>query len=63
VTDSYLSTPALFDQLREAQRAVSDLIVCSAGRDPDGRLTRLLFDQLQSGAASPQSALPIRRGA
>jgi integrase len=63
VTDSYLSTPALFDQLREAQRAVSDLIVSSAGQDADGRLTRLLLAQLQSGAASPQSALPIRRGA
>ena len=34
-----------------------------SSRTIDGRLTRLLFDQLQSGAASPQSALPIRRGA
>ena len=47
VTDSYLSTPALFDQLREAQRAVSDLIVRSAGQDPDGRLTRLLLVDCQ----------------
>jgi integrase len=52
VTDAYLSTPALFEQLREAQRAVSDLIVRSAGQDPDGRLTRLLVTQLPSGAAS-----------
>jgi len=46
VTDSYLSTPALFDQLREAQRTVSDLIVSSAGQDPDRRLTRLLLDEV-----------------
>jgi integrase len=43
VTDAYLSTPALFEQLREAQRAVSDLIARSAGQDPDGRLTGLLL--------------------
>ena len=30
VTDAYLSTPALFDQLREAQSMVSELIVRSA---------------------------------
>jgi hypothetical protein len=46
VTDSYLSTPALFDQLREAQRAVSDLIVRSAGQDPDRKLTRRLLDDV-----------------
>jgi hypothetical protein len=49
VTDAYLTTPALFDQLREAQRAVSDLIVRSAGQDPDGRLTRLLLGEVTGG--------------
>jgi integrase len=39
VTDAYLSTPALFDQLRDAQRTVSDLTMRSAGPNPDGRLT------------------------
>lgn len=52
VTDSYLSTPALFDQLREAQRAVSDLIVRSAGQDPNGRLTRLLRAEVPGGPVS-----------
>jgi hypothetical protein len=42
----YLSTPAPFDQLREAQRVVSDLIIRSAGQDPDGKLTRLLLDKV-----------------
>jgi integrase len=49
VTDAYLSTPALFDQLRDAQRAVSDLIVRSAGHDPDGRMTRLLLAEVAGG--------------
>ena len=52
VTDSYLSTPALFDQLREAQCVVSDLIVRSAGQDPDGRLTWLLLAEVPDGAVS-----------
>jgi hypothetical protein len=52
VTDAYLSTPALFDQLREAQRTVSDLIVRSAGPDSDERLTRLLLAELRGGAVS-----------
>jgi len=34
MTDAYLSTPALFDQLGEAPRTVSDLIARSAGEDP-----------------------------
>jgi integrase len=45
VTDAYLSTPALFDQLRDAQRTVSDLILRSAGQDSDKRLTQLLIGQ------------------
>jgi len=53
VTDAYLSTPALFDQLREAQRTVSDLIIRSAGQDPDERLTRLLLAGPRGGAVSP----------
>jgi integrase len=48
VTDAYLSTPALFDQLRDAQRTVSDLIIRSAGQDPDGRLTQRLFEDVPS---------------
>ena len=52
VTDAYLSTPALFDQLREAQHTVSDLIVRSAGADSDERLTRLLLAELRGGAVS-----------
>jgi integrase len=48
VTDAYLSTPALFDQLREAQSTVSELIVRSAGQDPDRRLALLLVDELPS---------------
>jgi integrase len=52
VTDAYLTTPALFDQLREAQRTVSELIVRSAGQAPDERLTRLLLGQLQGIAPS-----------
>ena len=52
VTDAYLTTPALFDQLREAQRSVSELIVRSAGQAPDERLTRLLLGQLQGIAPS-----------
>jgi integrase len=39
VTDAYLTTPALFDQLREAQHTVSELIVRSAGQPPDEKLT------------------------
>ena len=50
VTDSYLSTPALFDQLREAQRIVSDLILRSAGQDPDRKLTRPLRDEVMGRA-------------
>ena len=53
VTDAYLSTPALFDQLREAQRIVSDLIVRSAGQDADDRLTRPLLAAVRSGAVLP----------
>ena len=53
VTDAYLSTPALFDQLREAQRTVSDLILRSAGQDPDERLTRLLLAAVRGGAVLP----------
>jgi hypothetical protein len=52
VTDAYLSTPALFDQLREAQRTVSDLIVRSAGQDPDRRLTQLLLSEVRGGSVS-----------
>jgi integrase len=52
VTDAYLSTPALFDQLREAQRMVSDLILRSAGPDTDERLTQLLIRQLGGCAVS-----------
>jgi integrase len=52
VTDAYLTTPALFDQLREAQRTVSELIVRSAGRAPDERLTRLLAGEIQGVALS-----------
>ena len=48
VTDAYLSTPALFDQLREAQCTVSDLILRSAGQDPDGRL-RLPLAEAKGG--------------
>lgn len=46
VTDAYLSTPALFDQLREAQCMVSELILRSAGQGADGKLTRLLLDEV-----------------
>jgi integrase len=46
VTDAYLSTPALFDQLREAQREVSELIVRSAGQDPDRKLSQLLVAEM-----------------
>ena len=56
VTDAYLSTPALFEQLREAQRTVSELIVRSAGQDPDKRLTRLLFAEV---VGEPFSNLPF----
>jgi len=60
VTDAYLSTPALFDQLRDAQRTVSDLIIRSAGQDPDGKLTRRLLENVprrrQSGPAKPRLA-------
>jgi hypothetical protein len=52
VTDAYLSTPALFDQLREAQRTVSNLIARSASQDPDERLTRLLLSEVRGGAVS-----------
>jgi hypothetical protein len=52
VTDAYLTTPALFDQLREAQLAVSDLIVRSAGHDPDGKLTRPLLAEVTGGPGS-----------
>lgn len=44
VTDAYPSTPALFDQLRDAQRIVSDLVLRSTGQNPDARLTKLLVD-------------------
>ncbi len=52
VTDAYLTTPALFDQLREAQRTVSELIVRSAGQASDERLTQLLLGQLRGAALS-----------
>ena len=52
VTDAYLSTPALFDQLRQAQRTVSNLIARSASQDPDERLTRLLLSEVRGGAVS-----------
>jgi len=52
VTDAYLSTPALFDQLREAQRMVSDLILRSAGSVSDDRLTQLLVQQFGGPAVS-----------
>jgi integrase len=58
VTDAYLSTPALFDQLREAQRTVSDLILRSAGRDSDQRLTQLLIEQL-GGRVVPRARAPV----
>jgi integrase len=57
VTDAYLSTPALFEQLREAQRTVSELIVRSAGQDPDQRLTRLLVAEVSSGPTG--SSVPV----
>jgi hypothetical protein len=50
--DAYLSTPALFDQLREAQRTVSYLIVRSAGENSEERLTRLLLAEVRGGAVS-----------
>jgi integrase len=59
VTDAYLTTPALFDQLREAQHAVSDLIVRSAGQDPDGRLTRPLAVTIPRKALSGRSEKQI----
>ena len=57
VTDAYLSTPALFEQLREAQRTVSELIVRSAGQDPDQRLTRLLVAEVSGGPTG--SSVPV----
>jgi integrase len=63
VTDAYLSTPALFDQLREAQRAVSELIVRSAGQDPDRRLTQLLVAEMPGEQASSNTPAPTKRGA
>ena len=62
VTDAYLSTPALFDQLREAQRMVSDLIVRSAGQDPDGRLTRLLLDEVRDASDPGGTTIGISTG-
>jgi integrase len=69
VTDAYLSTPALFEQLREAQRTVSELIVRSAGQDPDKRLTRLLFAEVVGEPFSnipfpgkPAAAFSVRAG-
>jgi|SRR5271166_4634333 len=53
VTDAYLSTPALFDQLRDAQRTVSDLIMRSAGQDPDRRLTQRLSEEMPARRKSP----------
>ena len=46
VTDAYLSTPALFDQLLEAQGLVSELILRSAGPSADGRLAQRLRDEV-----------------
>jgi hypothetical protein len=63
VTDAYLSTPALFDQLREAQRGVSELIVRSAGQDPDRRLTQLLVAEMPGEQASSNTPAPTKRGA
>jgi hypothetical protein len=53
VTDAYLSTPALFDQLRDAQRTVSDLIMRSAGQNPDRRLTQCLSEEMPARRKSP----------
>jgi integrase len=58
VTDAYLSTPALFEQLREAQRAVSELIVRSAGQDADLRLTQVLFAEVSGRPAGSNVPLP-----
>jgi hypothetical protein len=63
VTDAYLSTPALFDQLREAQRTVSDVIIRRAGQDPDERLTRLLLAAVVSPIASPEYSVASRNQA
>jgi site-specific recombinase XerD len=63
VTDAYLSTPALFDQLREAQREVSELIMRSAGQDPDRRLTQLLVAEMPGEQASSNMPVPTKRGA
>jgi integrase len=51
VTDAYLSTPALFDQLREAQNLVSGLILRSAGagQDADARLTERVRNEVNMG--------------
>jgi integrase len=56
VTDAYLSTPALFDQLREAQEMVSDLILRSAGRDADAKLTRRLQEDVKPSRDSLESS-------
>jgi hypothetical protein len=61
VTDAYLSTPALFDQLREAQCTVSELILRSAGQGADGRLTRLLRDEVTVDWKSIQNSKSRRR--
>lgn len=61
VTDAYLSTPALFDQLREAQSTVSDLIVRSAGPDPDKRLTVALRAELSRRASDRGSNSGIEK--
>jgi hypothetical protein len=56
VTDAYLSTTALFDQLRDAQRTVSDLIIRSAGQDPDRRLTQRLAEEMPAPPAMARIA-------
>jgi integrase len=61
VTDAYLSTPALFDQLREAQSTVSDLIVRSAGQHPDKRLAVALRAELSRRATDRGSNLGIEK--
>jgi hypothetical protein len=61
VTDAYLSTPALFDQLRDAQRTVSDLIMRSAGQDPDRRLTQCLSEEMPARRKSPPAMTRVAK--
>jgi integrase len=63
VTDAYLSTTALFDQLRDAQRTVSDLIIRSAGQHPDGKLTQRLLENVPGRRqSSPAKSRLARSG-